>query len=206
MFSDRLKAARKAKMLTQEQLAKLISVERSSIGKYESANVTPSPEVLMRMSSVLGVSVDYLLGNDARKHTDAHNILPIKAKKVPLLGEIACGQPIYADQQYGEFVFVSDDIDADFCLQAKGDSMIGARIQDGDIVFCQETQTVENGQIAAVIIGDEATLKRVYYYPEKNKLVLNSENPKYEPFVYVGEELNEICIIGRAVAFQSAIK
>ena len=60
-------------------------------------------------------------------------------------------------------------------------------------------------QIAAVIIGDEATLKRVYYYPDKQKLVLQAENPKYEPFVYVGSELDEINIIGKAIAFQSDV-
>ena len=97
------------------------------------------------------------------------------------------------------------DINADFCLKAKGDSMTGARIMDGDIVFIKETPIVNNGDIAAVVIGDEATLKRVYFYPEKGKLVLQAENPKYEPLVYVGEELNEIRILGKAIAFQSDI-
>ena len=84
--------------------------------------------------------------------------------------------------------------------------MIGARIHDGDNVFCRAQDAVENGEIAAVILGDEATLKRVYYDPEKKKLVLQAENPKYEPFVYIGEELSEIRIIGKAVAFQSDVK
>ena len=97
------------------------------------------------------------------------------------------------------------DINADFCLKAKGDSMIGARILDGDIVFIKEAPMVNNGEIAGVIIGDQATLKRVYYYPEKGKLILQAENPKYEPLVYIGEELNEIRILGKAVAFQSDI-
>ena len=97
------------------------------------------------------------------------------------------------------------DINADFCLKAKGDSMTGTRILDGDIIFIKQMPMVNNGEIAAVIIGDEATLKRVYYYPEKQKLVLQAENPKYEPLVYIGEELNEIRILGKAVAFQSDI-
>ena len=83
--------------------------------------------------------------------------------------------------------------------------MSGARILDGDIVFIKEADVVNNGEIAAVIIDNEATLKRVYYYPEQGKLVLQAENPKYPPLVYVGEELNEIRILGRAVAFQSDI-
>ena len=83
--------------------------------------------------------------------------------------------------------------------------MIGARINDGDIVFCRSQSTVENGDVAVVIVGDEATLKRVYFYPEKKKLVLQSENPKYEPFVYVGEELADVHILGKAIAFQSDV-
>ena len=78
--------------------------------------------------------------------------------------------------------------------------MTGAGIQSGDIVFFVAQETVDNGQIAAVFIDEEVTLKRVYYYKEKNKLILQPENPAYEPLVYVGEELNSIRIIGRAVA------
>lgn len=134
------------------------------------------------------------------------SLLPIQTKRIPLLGSIACGEPIYANEEHGAFVLTSDTIDADFCLRAQGDSMNGARILDGDIVFIRKQEEVENGQIAAVLIGDEATLKRVYYYPEKSKLVLNPENPAYEPLVYVGAELEEVRILGRAVAFQSVIR
>ena len=99
----------------------------------------------------------------------------------------------------------TEDFGADFCLIARGDSMIGARIHDGDEVFIQQTDLVNNGEIAAVIIDDEATLKRVYYYPEESKIVLSPENPHYEPLEFVGEELNQIRILGRAVAFQSKL-
>lgn len=133
------------------------------------------------------------------------NIFPVKFKRFPLLGEIACGKPIFADEDKESTVMADMDIHADFCLRAKGDSMTGARIFDGDIVFIREMPIVDNGEIAAVIIDDEATLKRVYYYPEKGKLVLNPENPDFEPLVYVGEELNEIRILGKAVYFMSAL-
>jgi repressor LexA len=123
-----------------------------------------------------------------------------------VLGDIACGMPIYADEKHESFVSVSDKFDADFCLTARGDSMIGARIYDGDIVFIRSQSTVENGEIAAVILGDEATLKRVYYYPDEEKLILSPENPKYAPLVYIKNELNDIKILGKAVAFQSAIR
>lgn len=114
------------------------------------------------------------------------------------MGDIACGEPIFANEEYGSFISTTDDLDVDFCLRAVGDSMIGARIYDGDIVFVRKQSTVDNGEIAAVLIDDEATLKRVYYYPDKNKLVLSPENPKYEPFVYIGEELSEVRILGKA--------
>ena len=122
-----------------------------------------------------------------------------------MLGEIACGKPVYADQETGKYALVGDDIRADFCLRARGDSMTGARIYDGDVVFVAACDTVENGEIGVVIVEDEATLKRVYYYPEKQKLILTPENPAYEPLVYMGEELETIKIIGKAVAFQSKL-
>ena len=83
--------------------------------------------------------------------------------------------------------------------------MIGARIYDGDIVFIKSQSAVNNGEIAAVIISDEATLKRVYFYPDEGKLILSAENPKYAPLVYMNDELNTIKIIGKAIAFQSSI-
>jgi repressor LexA len=84
--------------------------------------------------------------------------------------------------------------------------MINARILDGDVVFIRKQDTVENGDIAVVLIDDEATLKRVYYYPESAKLMLISENSNYEPMVYSGDELEKIRIIGKAVAFKSDIR
>lgn len=206
-FSEILKNLRKKNKLTQEQLAKIIGVERSSIGKYESTNTIPSNDTLLRIAEYFEVTTDYLLGltdlpTKEKKHP---NLYTLKKKKIKLLGEIACGQPIFANEDRESYVMAGTDINADFCLIAKGDSMVGARIMDGDIVFIKESPIVNNGEIAAVIIGDEATLKRVYYYPEKAKLILQAENPKYEPLVYIGEELNEIRILGKAVAFQSDI-
>ena len=133
------------------------------------------------------------------------NIFLVEKKKFPLLGEIACGQPIFANEDRESYVLAGTDIEADFCLKAKGDSMIGARILDGDIVFIREQAIVEDGEIAAVIIDNEATLKRVYYEKGKNRLTLQAENPKYRPLSYEGEELDHIRILGKAVAFQSDI-
>ena len=100
------------------------------------------------------------------------------------------------------------DIKADFCLTARGDSMINARILDGDIVFIRKQDMVENGEIAAVVVNNdsEATLKRLFYYREKNLLILKAENAAYEDLVYQGEELNQVHILGKAVAFQSDVR
>lgn len=212
-IGERIKQARLKKGYSQTELAQLLGYKsRSSINKIEIGERDIPKNNILKFAELLEVSPSYLMGwdNDANENSSLDelinkydNLKPIKLKKFPLLGEIACGKPIFADEDKESFIMADMDINADFCLTAKGDSMINARIQDGDIVFIKEMPMVENGEIAAVIIDDEATLKRVYYYPEKNKLVLQAENPKYEPWVYVNEELNEIRILGKAVYFMS---
>ena len=123
-----------------------------------------------------------------------------------MLGKIACGEPIFADEEHETYVEVDESYGADFCLTAQGDSMINAGIENGDTVIIREAPIVDNGEIAAVIIDDEATLKRVYYYKGVNKLVLQAENPRYSPFVYLNEELETIRIIGKAVAVIKRLK
>ena len=208
---ERLKELRLKKKLLQKDVADYLGVNRTTYVKYETGASQPDNDTLSRLADFFGVSVDYLLGreNNIAKQDplpEYSNIFRIEKKRYPLLGDIACGKPLFADEGHESFVLAGSAVDADFCLRAKGDSMTGARIYDGDIVFIKEMPVVENGDIAAVVIGDEATLKRVYYYPEKKKLVLNAENPRYEPFVFVEEELNEIRILGKAVAFQSIIR
>lgn len=133
------------------------------------------------------------------------NIIPLpKTKKVPLIGTIACGEPILAVENIDSYINMAEDINADFALKCKGDSMINARIFDGDYVYIRTQEDVDDGEIAAVLIGDEATLKRVHKYP--GKLVLSPCNPMYNDLVYRNEELNSIRILGKAVAFLSAIR
>lgn len=127
-----------------------------------------------------------------------------KTKKVPLLGTIACGEPILAEENIEDYIDMDENIDADFCLRCKGDSMVNARINDGDIVYIRQQPRVEHGQIAAVLVDDEATLKRVYLY--EDYITLKPENPAYEPKSYFGERMNDIRIMGKAVAFTSLVK
>ena len=213
-IGERVRAARLKKGYTQEELAhKLGYKSRSSVNKIETERDIPR-SMVVKLAELLDVTPSYLMGweeqssennskNDIIQKYD--NIRPVQLRRFPLLGEIACGKPIFAEEDRESIVMADMDIQADFCLRAKGDSMVGARIHDGDIVFIREMPLVENGEIAAVIINDEATLKRVFYFPENGKLILNPENPNYEPLVYVGDELNEIRILGKAVYFMSAL-
>ena len=132
------------------------------------------------------------------------NITPIKIKKIPMLGEIAAGEPIMVCEEPSPcLVGVDDNRQVDFCLKVKGDSMIDARINDGDIVFIRKQQTVENGEIAAIIIDDEATLKR--FYKNNGGVILKPENAKYQPKYYTAEDFKDIRILGKAIFFQSEV-
>lgn len=202
-MGDIIKQLRTEKGITQEELGKIIGVQKSAIRKYESGMVQNIKRTsIQKLSDYFGVSPSYLLGISTNKDV-ASEIRPVTLKRFPMLGEIACGKPIFANEEHETYIDASANIKADFCVTARGDSMTGARIFNGDIVFIKEQSMVDNGQIAAVVIDNEVTLKRWYYYPDKNKLVLQAENPNYEPFVYVGEELNTIRCLGRAVSFMS---
>lgn len=206
-FGKKIRLRRTELGMTQDELAKVAGyTSRSSINKIEMGLVNLPQSKIELIAKALMVPPTYLLGWESpQPKFDFANISPIQTQRIPMLGDIACGKPIFASEERESYVQAGMNIKADFCLTARGDSMIGARIHDGDIVFCRSQSMVDNGEIAAVIIGDEATLKRVYYYPEKKKLVLQAENSKYEPFVYIGSELDEITILGKAIAFQSDI-
>ncbi len=207
MLSNNLKKLRRERGMTLDELARVLGTSRQTIHRYENgviANVPP--EKVEQLAAALGVSPSALMGWGGELDAERLEIIPITVKRLPLLGEIACGNPIYATEEHESYACADGGLDADFCLRAHGDSMIGARILDGDIVFIRSQSSVDNGEIAAVIINDEATLKRVYYYPNEEKLILSPENPKYAPLVYINEELNDIKILGKAVAFQSTVR
>lgn len=206
MKGFKLKELRRAKGLTLDALAELVGTSKQTIHRYENGVITNVPaERVEELATALGTTPQELMGWDEPALEDEAEIANLTVKRLPVLGEIACGEPILAVEECESFVSADGRIDADFCLRAHGDSMTGARIFDGDIVFIRRQSLVNNGEIAAVIINDEATLKRVYFYPEEGKLVLTPENPRYAPLVFIKNELDEVKILGRAVAFQSAI-
>lgn len=129
-------------------------------------------------------------------------IYPVRKKSFPVLGKVACGEPIFAEEDHETSIMASANIDADFCLIAQGESMTGAHIDDGDIVFIRQMEVVPNGKIAVVLIEDEATLKYIEYRPEQASLILTPANPAFRTQIYTGEELNQIRVLGMAVVLQ----
>lgn len=206
----RIKTARDAKKMTQEELGFACGTTKQTIFKYETGIVTNIPlDRLEKIADILDVSPAYLMGWEEASPAPKYpsNIFPMPTLvKKPRLGDIACGKPILAVEDAEEFDMVPENIECDFTLRCKGDSMINARIFDGDIVYIRIQPEVENGEIAAVRIGDEATLKKVYYTPGSDRITLRACNPMYPDLVYDGEDLNDIEIMGKAVAFTSIIK
>ena len=199
--------------ISQQELADKSGVLKSSISQYLTDRATPSNINAGKMAKVLSVDPLWLLGYDVpmrKENSDSgtkfDNIFPIQVHKYPLLGELACGEPIFMSEERENYVMSGTDIKADFCLIAKGDSMINARIMDGDIVFIRRQPEAENGEIATVAIDDEATLKRFYRDEETGTITLVAENPAYSPMVFTEESQKNVYILGKAIAFQSNVK
>lgn len=220
--ADRLRQLMSERGLKQIDIVKLcqpymekykIRIGRNDISQYLAGRSSPGQTKLFLLGKALHVNELWLMGYDVdpapRVSETAVDLVEsvvrrIQTKKFPMLGEIACGEPITANQEYETFVEATASLNADFCVTAKGDSMIMARIFDGDVVFIKEQPTVNNGEIAAVVIENDVTLKRVYLY--ENRIELRPENPTYPVLNYEGEQLNSIRILGKAVAFQSYIR
>lgn len=211
----RLRTALQNINMKPQELAEKSGVSKSSISQYVNGSHAPSNISSGKMAKILKVNPLWLMGFDVEmlvenKLSDKcdrpyDNVFPIEHKSFPLLGEIACGEPIFANEDRESYIIAGADIKADFCVMAKGDSMINARILDGDIVFIRKDEELIDGQIYAIAIDDEVLLKRVYYDKENDIIQLVSENPAYKPFIYTREQLNHIHVLGKAVAFQSDV-
>lgn len=205
-FSDALVRLRKQDKLTQVEAARKMGITRSALSMYETGQREPDFETLELIADFYNVDMNTLYGRvESTVSPLPDNILPMPGMgRVALLGQIACGEPITAEENIEDYVDLPDHIRADFALRCRGDSMINARIFDGDIVYIRQQADVSNGEIAAVLIGTEATLKRVYHYG--GRLELRPENPTFPVLSFGGDELAEIRILGKAVAFTSAVR
>ena len=206
IYSERIRQLRARRGLSQDQLAAALGVSRSAVSMYETSQREPDFETCEAIADFFNIDMDYLLGRSdvERKVVAAAPIPPgfeplPEMVQVPLIGSIACGSPILAEGNIESYVGIPAAWRADFALTCHGDSM-APKICDGDIVCIRKQATVEPGEIAAVRIGEEATLKHFYQTGEVVQLV--AENAAVcPPMVYQGEQLREICIEGKAVGF-----
>lgn len=208
-FGEKIKLWRDERDMSQEQLADLLGTSKQVISRYETNQRTPKITVAQEYAAVLGVPLSSLIDDSAPLESSIPGIMPPpKTYKVPRLGTIACGEPILAEENVEGYDEVPESIHCNFTLKCKGDSMIGARINDGDIVYIRLQPDVENGEIAAVLIDEaaeisNATLKRVYKYPDH--IELHAENPRIPTRIYIKEDMNRVRIVGKAVGFTSVI-
>jgi repressor LexA len=187
--------------MSQRELAQKLGVSGAAVSSWVSGQKAPRVDKVDAMAALLGVErMDFYREGATAQGDVPPGFEPLPAmRQVPLIGNIACGQPITAEENVEGYVTVPEQIHCDFSLRCKGDSMIDAGIADGDIVYIRSQPEVENGQIAAVRIGDEATLKRVYW--DGSALTLLAENRRFAPMVFSGQELEQVHIEGRAVGF-----
>lgn len=208
-FGSILKNLRTSRGITQGELATMLDVSRSTVGMYETGGREPDFETMEAIADIFNVDMDYLMGRTQVERK--HPISPPREKippgfqplpemmQVPLIGTIACGTPILAEQNIKSYIGVPATWRADFALECHGDSM-SPTICDGDVVCIRSQPEVEQGQIAAVRIGEEATLKHCYY--QNGVVQLIADNPAVcPPMVYTGQQLEEIEVEGLAVGF-----
>ena len=215
-MNEKIYMLRKRHNMTLEEVGNAVGVSKSTVRKWESGEIANMRrDKIATLARAIHTTPEYLMGwtDDQDQDQDlpsASNIIPMPTmREIPLVGNIACGEPILAEQNIECEVDIPDNIRADFALRCKGRSMEGANIFDGDIVYIRKQDMVDNGQIAAVLIEDmeaEATLKRVYYNPEEGELRLVPENPNEWTKVFRGDELNSIRILGLAVGLTRSLE
>ncbi|MDO5016218.1 MAG: S24 family peptidase [Eubacteriales bacterium] len=180
------------------EAARQLDTVYSTYMGYEKEEREPGHDFLIKAASIYGVTIDYLLGlTDERTDYARYGLLPVTKHKIPVLGNVHCGDPVYSEEDYLDLV--DADIDADFALRAVGDSMTGAGIKDKDLVFVRRQSDVDNGELAVVLInGEEAAVKRVYKYD--NYISLSAENPVYAPLIFNDADNSQIKVLGKVVA------
>ena len=208
MLGERIRELRKERRMSLEELADQIGTSRQTVHRYETGVISNIPsEKVEALARALGTTPQRLMGWEddsipTINNIRIANIAKADTKELPILGNVACGEPIFASEQQGYYARARADMAADFCLTARGDSMINARIFDGDLLFVRKQDSVDDGEIAVVLIDDEATVKRVYFNREDGIITLMPENPTYKPMRYTGSQLDRIRILGKVVSGQ----
>lgn len=219
-LGDAISAFRKERGMSMDGFSEASGISKAYISMLEKNQTqrgtppTPSIDIYRNAAKGMGISLEKLIRMvddviSVSKNSDIDTIPPgfsppPETYKVPRIGTIACGEPVLAEENIEGYDYAPGYVHCDFTLRCKGDSMINARIFDGDIVYIRQQQDVESGEIAAVLIdNDEATLKRVRIFDDH--IILEPENPMYKPLVFWGDEMNRVRIIGKATHFMSEV-
>lgn len=189
---QRINERMKARKMSQNRLAKAAQISQSGLSSIISGAVSPKEVTLSAIAAALECSVSELMGETAP------GFIPIRPSAIPIVGEIACGVPITAEQNVTGYADLPEGVRADFALRCKGDSMIPT-LQDGDLVLIRQQPEVEPGQIAAVNVNGETTLKHVY--PQRDGLLLTADNANFPPIFVPNNQDGEIIIHGLAVGY-----
>ena len=206
MIGKRIKAIRIAQKMTQKELGKALGKGISTISEWESEKRSPDVDLLEDIARALHTTTANLIcyADDGIDWSSVSGVERPDFYKAPLVGEIACGTPILAEENIEDYINVSASIKCDFVLRCKGDSM-APKLLDGDLVMIRKQDDVQEGQIAAVLVDTEATLKHVYRLPGNQGVQLVSDNPNYAPQVYLRENAQLVRILGLAVGYQRMI-
>lgn len=204
IFAKRLTQTMAERGLSCHAIGRAVHLSAGTISRYCNNLIDkPKTAVVLMLADFLKVAPEWLMGYESPLESiNIAGLQQVEQRLVPMLGNIAAGTPIYADQQHDCYVETGAQ-KADFCLKVKGDSMIGARIHDGDIVFIHAQPDVEDGEIAVVLVDDEATLKRVYKMGDR--VVLRAENPAYPAMEFNRADGKVVRILGKAIAFQGKL-
>lgn len=196
-IAENIKKIRLEHELSQADLGKIAGVSDKAVSTWELGIKIPRMGAVEKMANYFGIPKSVILDDSPSASFVPPGFSPMpEMVQVPLIGSIACGTPITAEQNIEQMVCVPSRWHATFTLTCKGQSM-EPRIHDGDLVAIRSQAEVENGEIAAVRIGEEATLKRVYLHP--NFIELRPENPAFESIILSREEMNSVTIEGKAV-------
>ena len=206
-IGENIKLLREKYGLSQKELGLIAGVSDKAVSTWEQGLKEPRMGAIQKIADHFGLQKSNIIEENGLtlKMLSIHTALqPAKYRKFKVLGNIACGQPIEAVQEQEEYIETDLNIHADYVLHCQGDSMINARIFDGDYVFIKEQPVVENGEIAAVCMDGTVTLKRFFKYD--TYIELKAENPMYPPIIIHPNDFNSIQIIGKAVACQFFVK
>ena len=198
-IAENIKKYRKAKGYTQNDLAKLLNVKPTTISAWEVGRNKPLMDKIEMLSNLLGVKKSDIIGEDKTKLPN--NIVPVSGeiKRIPVIGTIACGTPILAEQNIESYEglpasLLPSNTDNLFFLKCKGNSM-SPTIKDGSLVLIRMQPDVENDEVAAVLIDGEATLKRIKKL--NGEILLMPDNSNYSPIILNSHNNNKI--IGKAI-------